>query len=71
MSPLPTPRDGPRIRRRYRTEPLIVQPAEFVPLSPSDERRALAALAELLAPLFTLDSQIRPPEEVHAEAERG
>lgn len=41
-------------RRRYRSArgPLVVHPSQFVALSPEDEQRALAALAELLAPLF-------------------
>jgi hypothetical protein len=63
MSPSPAPPEDARVRRRYSTKLLVVHPAEFVPLAPSDEQRALAALAELLAPLFTADGQLRPVEE--------
>ena len=63
MSPWPARADGPRVRRRYSTKPLVVQPAEFVPLSSSDEQRALAALGELLAPLFTANGHPQPAEE--------
>ncbi|MHB1613719.1 MAG: hypothetical protein ACYCYA_05255 [Actinomycetes bacterium] len=51
-------------RRRYTTRaPLVVHPATFVPLSAEDEKRAMAAFAELLAPLFTETGQLKPDTE--------
>lgn len=43
-----------RPRRAYRPPvgDLVLHPPRFVPLPPEDEQAALAALAELLAPLF-------------------
>ncbi|MGH3264668.1 MAG: hypothetical protein ACRDNS_22060 [Trebonia sp.] len=53
-------------RRGYTaSSPLVVHPPTFVPLPPEDEQRALAALAELLAPLFT------DPGEPAAEVRPG
>lgn len=42
----------PRRAYRPRVGDLVVHPPRFVPLPPEDEQAALAALAELLAPLF-------------------
>lgn len=50
-------------RRRYRTKALLVQAPEFVALSEKDEERAIAALSELLAPLFNADGSIRSEAE--------
>ena len=49
--------------REYRKDELVVLPPIEVPLDAEHERRALIALAELLAPLFTADGLplLRPP----------
>ena len=39
----------PRSGKGSRTDPVIVNPPEFVPLSEKDERTAISALTELLA----------------------
>lgn len=50
---MPTRMSG---RRAYRQDELVVLPPVEVPLDPEHERRALIALADLLAPLFTRES---------------
>lgn len=60
-------RQDTRSRRGYHPPAgdVIVHPPQFVPLSAEDERAALAALAELLAPLF------RPPADNTNDREGG
>ncbi len=69
MSPKPKPRKDSGPRRGYqKAKPLVVHPATFVPLSEQDEQRAIAALAELLAPLFNDRGELRPdPAETAAD----
>lgn len=64
-----TPHGGKR-RRAYATRaPLRVHPPTFVPLSAEDEKRAMAAFAELLAPLFDEAGQLRPENEEQDSAD--
>ena len=62
MSTVPSSTRTPN-RRRYRTKALVVQAPEFVTLSEKDEGRAMAALSELLAPLFNADGSMRSEAE--------
>lgn len=64
-----TPHGGKR-RRAYATRaPLRVHAPTFVPLSAEDEKRAMAAFAELLAPLFDEAGQLRPENEEQDSAD--
>jgi hypothetical protein len=53
---------SPEQRRRgySRPKPLHVHPATYVPMSAKDEERMIAALSELLAPLFDEHGRLRP-----------
>jgi len=52
MPTAPKSSDGQPARRRHRTAPIVLLPAVQVPLTAEHEQLALAALGELLAPLF-------------------
>jgi len=57
-------------RRGYRQDELVVLPPIEVPLDAEHERRALIALAELLAPLFTADG-LASKHPSHADTQRS
>ena len=59
--------------REYRQDELVVLPPIEVPLDAEHERRALIALAELLAPLFTTDglASEAPEPRGHTRIRRG
>ena len=57
-------------RRDYRQDELVVLPPIEVPLDAEHERRALIALAELLAPLFTTNG-LASKHPSHADTQRS
>jgi hypothetical protein len=57
-------------RRDYRQNELVVLPPIEVPLDAEHERRALIALGELLAPLFTADGLVSEHPS-HADTQRS
>jgi hypothetical protein len=52
----------PRSGKGSRTDPVIVNPPEFVPLSEEDERTAIRALTELLADQETSQDTVEDAE---------
>ena len=57
-------------RRGYQQDELVVLPPIELPLDAEHERRALIALAELLAPLFTADG-LASEHSSHADTQRS